>query len=390
MKDLAELERELDAEIRQALNAVMPTLEGGLVPATADDSGDAAAPRGEHDSLINVVGDEHVKRSRWWLVSAAAAIGLLVGGLAVIGSRSESTPSTNASTPTLPTPTDTAATTQEPSTTIEGSFPLDGLNPYDAAATIFLDARIGPTPDEQADLEAAGAILVRDCLRDGGATPPPVTDADHQAFRDDLDGLYSLQTNAYTTAGLEFRRENGFLRDSVPFDANAATPLHLKIEEGSLEERLMIDGCGSANDALRNWPAEVALRASTFENAETRWYSLGPAELPEFADGYQSYDDCMVTAGYPDHDAFGTDNPFSEFFINPESTDEERDAVDADADCRISTDLPTTYVNALIPVLDEYDDLYSAEIAAIQAERNMSLDTARTILTENGIEPFTT
>lgn len=389
MKNLAELERELDADLRRALHAVMPTLEDPALTTANREDADPVITRDRSDTPIGIVRAESGGRARWWLVSAAAAVGLLVGGLAVISNRSEPAPNTNATTPTLAAPADSAATTQSPNTTVDGSFPLDGLDPYDAAAMISLDARIGPTPDEQADFEAAGAILVSACLRDGGATPPPVTATEHQAFRDDLNDFYSFQTNAFTTTGLEFRRENGFLRDTVPFDANADTPLHLEFKEGSFEERLMIEGCGAADNALRNRPAEVALRATTFEAIGNRWYSLGPGELPEFADGYQLYDDCMSAAGYPDHDVIGTDNPYSEFFINPEYTNEERAAVNDDADCRISTDLPTNYVNALSPVLDEYDNLYSTEIAAIQTERDIALDSARATLIDNGIEPFT-
>ncbi len=289
-----------------------------------------------------------------------------------------------------PLPTaDSVPDAQTASPDLGGSFPLDGVDPYDAAAALFLDARIGPNPDEQADLEAAGEILVRECLRTGGASPPAVTADEHRAFRDNLTDGYTLRTNGFTSAGLEYRRHNGFLRQAEPFDPNGDTPLHLTIEEGSTEEQLMLDGCGSADNAVRERPSEDALRTSTFENSDTRWYSLGPADLPQFADGYQAYDECMEAAGYDNHDAVGPNNPFTDLFHNPIYTDEERDAVNADADCRVSTDLPTNYLAALAPVLDDFDNTHDSQIFAIQAERKASLDTARSILREAGIEPLT-
>ena len=388
MNDLTDLERTLGPDLERALNAVMPGLEDPSIAAADHDRGHFVTLDRSVDP-IRIAPVESPKRPRWHVVSAAAAVGLLIGGLAVIGAHSsEQRPTPHASTPTLLDPADSVATTQAQSVSVGDSFPLDGLDPYDAAAIIFLDARIGPTPDEQADLEAAGEILRRECLRDGGATPPSVTAAEHRVFRDDLDSSYTLQMNPYTTAGLEFRREHGFLRNAAAIDAD--TPLHLKIEEGSSEEQLMLGGCGVADAALRSGPAEQALRASTFESADSRWYSLGPAELPEFADGYQFYDDCMTAAGYPNHDEVNVDdNPFSDFFLDPEYSIEERAAVNADADCRISTDLPTVYIEALLPVLVEYDDRYEPEIAAIDAERDLALASARVTLIENGIEPFT-
>lgn len=388
MSKLADLERELDTDIRRALDAVMPMLEADQPTSSADGRLDEAAGN-EKGSVVRFVSDQGARRWGWWVASAAAVVAVLVGGLAVIGDRADNQPVPDASSPEPLVSADTASPGQTPSPDLDDSFPLDGLDPYDAAAALFLEVRIGPNPDEQADLEAAGEILVRDCLRTGGASPPVVTADDHQAFRDELNDAYIFRTNAFTRAGLEYRRQNGFIRQAEPFDPNADTPLHLTIEEGSLEEQLMIDGCGSADDAVRQTPSEAALRASTFENSDTRWYSLGPADLPEFANGYEAYDECMNAAGYEHHDAVGPGNPFSDLFYRPDYTDDERDAVNADADCRISTDLPANYVDALAPLLDEFDDTYDSEIAAIRAERDAALDTARSIMRDTEIEPFT-
>lgn len=39
--------------------------------------------------------------------------------------------------------------------------------------------------------------------------------------------------------------------------------------------------------------------------------------------------------------------------------------------------------------LDEYDNFFGTEIAAIQAERHIALDSARATLSDNGVNPFT-
>lgn len=398
MKTLHDLERDFGPELRQALSTVMPTLEDPPATARGEVQDDVVA-QVSFGTPTDLTPTHTARRSRWWLASAAVAIGLLVGGLAVIGIRSETTPNSNASAPTLPAPREAAsnettpitdAATDAPQDTNEGTFPLDGLDPYDAAAAVFLHARIGPTPDEQADLATAGQLLVRDCLRDGGAAVPEVTNAEHRAFRDLLDADYTSRTNWLTTTGIEYRRQNGFVRNAQPFDSDAGVPLHLDIEEGSPEAQMLLDGCNNAYDEFRNWPTEVALRASTFENPSNRWYSLRLGELPEFADDYELFDDCLSAAGYPDYDKPGADNPFNGFIASKsEYTAEERAAVNAFSDCQISTDLPTRYVNTMAPILDEYDNTYRDEIAAIELERSTSLETARATLRNNGIEPLT-
>src|SRR5690606_457393 len=110
---------------------------------------------------------------------------------------------------------------------------------------VSLAARIGPTPDEYADLAIAGEIMRRECMRDGGATPPVLTPADHILVRDRAIEELRQRTRVYTTDGLEALRVEGFFSDaSYDLEGSESDPLWLTIDEGSTEAQLIAGGCG--------------------------------------------------------------------------------------------------------------------------------------------------
>ena len=278
--------------------------------------------------------------------------------------------------------------------------PLDGLDPLEAARRVSLGARIDPTPDERADLDVARQIMVRDCLRDGGATPPVLTSADHDAVRDRaLDALRFL-IRLSTTEGLETSRFEGFLPDGAVVLPGGGSPdaLLLSVSEGSLEAQLLEGGCALADEPLRSGPVEQELNRLRpieidGEMTESRWAdsALSPSQLPEFADQFPAVQACMSEAGYPHFfDPSADTNPFVEFRVEPGVTEEELELANAHADCVVSTNFTAAYVNTVSAVLDEFDEEYQAELIALRAERDVALERARTILTDHDIEPFTT
>ena len=118
--------------------------------------------------------------------------------------------------------------------------------------------------------------------------------------------------------------------------------------------------------------------------------ALAPQDLPEYSDEFPALQDCMAEAGYPNFfDRSAESNPFAEFRAAAGVTDAELEMANAYADCSVATDFPTTYVETVSAVLDEFDGEYQAELTALRVERDTALEQARTILIDHGIDPFT-
>lgn len=328
---------------------------------------------------------------------------VVVGGVWWLRSTQIDPPESPALAPpaaTTPDASPITAPTTPPSTSTPGPgpYPLDELDPLEAARRVSLAARIDPTPEEHADLAVAGEIMRRACLRDGGATPPLLTSADHIAVRDRAIEEVRHRIRVYTTDGLDSLRVEGLFLDSFTISAGSESdPLWLDIDEDSTEAQLFANGCGWIDDPLRAGPVEQdlnRLRATEVDGETTgsRWadIALMPERLPEFSDRFATLQACMSDAGYPDFFVLGADpSPFAEFITEPGVTESELEMANAYADCSIATDFPTSYVETVSSVLDEFDREYQSELAALRVERNTALEQARTILIDHGIEPFT-
>lgn len=272
--------------------------------------------------------------------------------------------------PAAPPPTAPSSSTDRTTPPESAPFPLDQLDPLEAARRVSLAARIDPTPDEHADLAVAGEIMRRDCMSDGGATPPTLTSADHLLVRDQVVESLRHRTRAYTTDGLAALRVDGFFPDAY-FDlqGSESNPLWLPISGGSLEAQLIADGCGRSDQPLRAGPVEQnlnRLRATEVDGEATgsRWadIALEPQTLPEFADRFPALQDCMTQAGYPDF-FDPTANPFAEFRTDHGVTEAELAMANAFADCNIATEFPTTYIETVSAVLDEFDQQHQQELS---------------------------
>lgn len=392
MSSLDELEDRLAPQLRRALSEVMPRLETptGTVGVAADHAAD-----GEHVQIDGT--PRRPGHGTRWLLIASGIVGL-VGGTWWVRSVQEDSSITPADAPAV-APDSTVTPDDDPAspTTSVGGYPLDGLDPLSAARQLTLGPRIGPTPEEYADLAAAQEILRRDCLRDGGATPPAVTSNEHVAVRDGSIESLKQRSRLYTTDGLAALRTEGFFPDDPlsPTELDGA-PLHLTVAEGSLEFQLIVGGCRRAGDDLEPGPVGrqlgdlVPLEIDGVETG-SRWadIALNPENLPEFADEFPALKDCMADAGYPNHfDDVGSPL-WVEFMATPGVSDEELELANAFADCYIATNLPTTYVEAVSGVLDEFDRGYASELEALRVERDTALELARSVLIDHGIDPFT-
>jgi hypothetical protein len=328
---------------------------------------------------------------------------VVVGGVWWLRSAQIDAPVSPADAPSISTapavdPVSTLGSTPPTSVPGPGSYPLDELDPLAAARRVSLGARIDPTPDEYADLAVAGEIMRRECMRDGGATPPVLTSADHIAVRDQAIEELRRRTRVYTTDGHEALRVEGLFPDaSDDLEGSESGPLWLPIDEGSTEAQLRAGGCGWADEPLRAGPVEQELnrlRATEVDGEMTgsRWadLALAPPDLPEYSDEFPALQNCMSEAGYPNvFDPGAEPNPLAEFRAEPGVTDAELEMANAYADCSIATDFPTAYVETVSAVLDEFDREYQPELTALRAERDTALEQARTILIDRGIDPFT-
>lgn len=396
----------LDAATRRRLRARATGQLDSDAPAADDEP--AAAPRvrpddvGHHEAIgLKVVRDHRSQGTRWLTVAAGMIV--VVGGVWWLRSAQIDAPVSPADAPSIATTPDvstvaTLGSTPPTSVPGRGPYPLDDLEPLEAARRVSLAARIDPTPDEYADLAVAGEIMRRECLRDGGATPPVLTSADHIAVRDRAIEDLRQRTRVYTTDGLEALRVEGFFSDaSYDLEGSESDPLWLAIDEGSTEAQLIAGGCGWVDEPLRAGPVGQELnrlRATEVdgETTSSRWadMALAPQDLPEYSDEFPALQNCMSEAGYPNFFNRGAEpNPFAEFRAAPGVTDAELEMANAYADCSIATNFPTAYVETVGAVLDEFDREYQAELTALRAERGTALEQARTILIEHGIDPFT-
>lgn len=396
----------LDAATRNRLRARTTGQLDPDAPAAGEASSGSTRVRpvhaGHEDPIrLGEVRDRRSRGTRWLTVAAGMVI--LVGGVWWLRSTQivpAERPAHAPPTVTAPDASPTTTPTTPPSTSAPGPgpYPLDDLDLLEAARRVSLAARIDPTPDEHADLAVAGEIMRRDCLRDGGATPPVLTSADHVAVRDRAISELRQRTRLYTTDGLESLRVEGFFPDSwITTGGSDSDPLWLAIVEGSPDAQLIAGGCGRIDDSLRAGPVEQdlnRLRATEIDGDTTgsRWadMALSPQDLPEFDDEFPALQQCMAEAGYPSFFDRGAEpNPFADFMAESGVTDTELEMANAYADCSIATDFPTTYVETAAAVLDEFDQAYQSELAALRVERDTALEQARTILTDNGIAPFT-
>lgn len=358
---------DIDPEIEDRLRTTF-----AAVAATSHLSDDALAER---------------QHRRWTAVAAAAlALGGLVAIVVAVRPEASGPPasevpnSVSTSTPAAPT-----------SATAHGLYPLDELDSLEAARRVSLAARIGPTPDESADLAVAGEMLRRDCLRDGGASPPVVTRADHIAVRDQALESLGQRVAWYTSDGIEQIRTDGYFRAILDTEAGQPGPLFLPVADGSIEAQLLADGCGMIDAPLQPGAVEQSLIELTMNSTGGRWTTLAltPQELPEFADQFSAFRDCLANAGYPNYFDRDGGSPFDAFLAEPGVSADELEMANADADCRIATNIPDTYVATVSAVLDEFEREYADELAAVRTERDTALDLARSVLDDHGIDPFT-
>lgn len=398
MTSLDQLEHRLRPQLQRALTEVMPHLERQAGPgAVWPDSGGTDEP-----VHLLAPSPDRTNGGRWALTLAAGMLAV-VGGLWWLSAGRSDTPRSPADGPSVATqPNSTPSSTQALSSTSSvpevSLYPLDQLDPLSAAREITLAARIEPTPDEYADLAVAGEALRRDCMRDGGATPPAITSAEHVATRDQRIATLRQRTRLYTTEGLAALRISGYFPDDIDSPVGSgADPLFLPVTEGSLEAQLLADGCGWVDEPLRPGPVERALselRATEVDGDATgsRWadMALAPQMLPEYADEFAPLRDCMAAAGYPSFWDFDAEpNPFAEFMAEPGVSEAELATANAHADCSIALDVPTTYVETVGAVLDDFDRAHRSDLAALRSERDAALVLARTILAEHGLDPFT-
>jgi len=300
---LDELEDVLRPRLRRALTEVMPRLEAPTDTSAEQLDAQVSGPVGQ----LAPARSERPRDVRW--IAAAAALVAVLGGVWWIRATQVAPPVESADVPPAATPqaATTAAPVTAPPTTVPAPspYPLDGLEPLEAARQVTLSARINATPDEYADLAVAGEIMRRDCLADGGAVPPEITPQDHASVRDlAIEGLRH-RTRIYTTDGLESLRSEGFVAGASTVTSSASDPLWLPITEGSLEAQLLAGGCRRVDMALRAGPIEQQLnrlKAAEVDGESTasRWaeMALAPDALPEFADEFAVLKDCMTEAGY--------------------------------------------------------------------------------------------
>lgn len=392
MTSLDELDHRLRPQLQRALTEVMPRLEAPVDSATIRP--DAVG----HSEPVHLgEAPPHRSQSTRWLLTVAAGMIAVVGGVWWLRSAQIDTPTGPTDAPSIATTPDSTPNStldSTPSTSAPGSgpYPLDQLDPLSAARRVTLAARIEPTPDEHADLAVAGEIMRRDCMRDGGATPPALTSADHVAVRDQAKESLRQRTRLYTTDGVEALRADGYFPEVISTD-----PLWLPITEGSFEAQLLADGCGWGDQSLRAGPVEQTLNQLRFVEVDgamtgSRWADMAllPQDLPEFADEFPAMRDCMAEAGYPNYFERGAEpNPFAEFRAESGVSEVELAMANAHADCSIATNFPTTYVVTVSAVLDEFDREHQSELAALRSERDTALVLARTVLTEHGLDPFT-
>jgi hypothetical protein len=399
VSDLEQLEEDLNPRLQRALDEMMPRLEQ---PLAGDRDGVRGTKAGGGDVTV-IAATSAVPKPRARLAVAVALTALAAGTVATLGWLSrdgrELAPGGSVEPQTSTAPTDgetptvsSAATSLLPASSIVGDagsvFPLDGLDPVNAARNVSIAARIEPTPDEQADLQVAREILRRECMRDGGANPPPITAADHQAVRDNTIEQLRFRVRTYTTQGIETLRTDGYfaeLRHERP------DPLHLELHEASNEDQLRM-GCNHAVEALEASPTEQELFRLMAEPTDGRWTELNllPSRLPEYAAEYRNFDACITAAGYPTYGDVGDTSPLWEFNPEEPAGTEELALARADADCRMSTGLPTTYVETVGSILDDFERQYASELTTVRTERDTALAIARTVLASHDIEPFTT
>ena len=394
MTSLDELEHRLRPQLQRALTEVMPRLEAPAGSATIHPD---AVGHSEPEHLGEA--PPHTSQGKRLLLTVAAGMIAVVGGVWWLRPAQIDTPTGPTEAPPIATtPDPTLDSTPPTSAPGSGPYPLDQLDPLSAARRVTLAARIEPTPDEYADLAVAGEIMSRDCMRDGGATPPALTSADHVAVRDQANEQLRQRTRLFTTDGIDALRTDGYFPDAIDDpEAMSADPLVLPISEGSFEAQLLADGCGRVDLPLRAGPVEQTLselRSVEVDGATTgsRWadMALHPQDLPEFADEFPAMRDCMAEAGYPNFFERGAEpNPFAEFMAESGVSEEELAMANAHADCSIATNFPITYVETVSAVLDEFDREYQSELAALRSERDTALELARAVLTEHGIDPFT-
>jgi hypothetical protein len=391
MTSLSELEAHLDSDVRRALTTVMPRLEEPITPSATEH-----AQVG--DIVVDVERPSHQTRRRpaGGFAWAVAVLIVVTGGVWWVSASQRTTPTApTGSVSDVPHATDQLVTTpvtsagettstsatQPPSTT---NWPLDGLDPLVAARTVSIAAVIGPTPDESADLVIAGAILENECLRDGGVAPPVLTTQDHQLARQAAVAELRSITDFLTGSGLDFIAANGY-------DARQTTdPTHREIAADSPESELLVAGCGGADNDLRPGLAEEQLTRLTELGAEWGYQRIRPDQDAEYASRYAIYEDCMHSAGLATMDRDNAEtNPIVPFLGGEAPTADELAYARHDVDCRTSAELPTAYVEAVSPLVGEFVAEQAAALAAVDAERIIALDLARTVLTDHDIEPFT-
>ena len=154
----------LDAATRTRLRARVTGQLGSDAPAV--DGEPAGSPLVPPDDVVHHadigVGEVREGRSQGarWLTVAAGMV-VVVAGVWWLTSAQDNAPVSTAAAPTIATspnvnPVSTLGSTPPTSAQGQGPYPLDDLDPLEAARRVSLAARIGPTPDEYADLAIAG------------------------------------------------------------------------------------------------------------------------------------------------------------------------------------------------------------------------------------------
>lgn len=115
--ELDELEHAVSADLRRALHAVMPTLENPVIESGDDGDRTYGSARPISGGPLAIASAGHSAQP-WRLAAAAAAVALLVGGLAVVGSRPEQTAKSGTPSQSLPDTTDGAPGAESTPTTV--------------------------------------------------------------------------------------------------------------------------------------------------------------------------------------------------------------------------------------------------------------------------------